>query len=127
MSLSYVDGTKKKKKTIESPSLGIKLGTTLGKISHLILGEAIIENDSIMRKNSKDFYVLVEMRWNDETARVSRTQLNKSKRNKPKHVPVTKDLQQLKIHLVKCRQESMAILVKGNGNVGAWRDLCPVC
>ena len=77
-----------------------------------------------MRKNSEDFYALVEMRWNDEIARVSRTQLSKSKWNKPKLIPATKDLQQLKVHLVKCRKESMAILAKDDGNVAAWRDLC---
>ena len=36
----------------------------------------------------------------------------------------TKDLQQLKVHLVNCRKESMEILAKDNGNVEAWRDLC---
>ena len=69
----------KKKKTIESPSVGIKLGITLVKISHLMRGEAIIENDSIMRKNSEDFYALVEMRWNDEITRVSRKQMEQIK------------------------------------------------
>ena len=52
-------GWNEKEKTIETPSLGIKLGITLGKISYLIRDEAIIENDSIIPKNSDDFYALV--------------------------------------------------------------------
>ena len=48
---------------------------------------------------------------------MSRTQLNKNKWNKAKLIPVTKGLQQLKVYLVKCRKESMAISAKDNGNV----------
>ena len=72
-SVTELCGWTEKEKTIESPSLGTKLGITLTKISHLIRREAIIENDSIMRKNWENLCALVEMRWNDKIARVSRT------------------------------------------------------
>ena len=111
-------------KTIETPSLGIKLGQLLVKIACMIKGEAIISGNIVQRTAADDFSSLLSMRWNDEVAKVSRTELECRKWNKPQLLPLTEDLQLIKNHLVQTKKESIAALAANNSDVRAWRNLC---
>ena len=111
-------------KTIDVPSLGIKLGQLLTKIAFMLKGEAIINGDKNKRALAEDFISLVEMKWNDEIARVSRTELENRHWNKPQMLPLTEDLLTVKNHLVSVRKTSIDELSTDNQNVKAWRNLC---
>ena len=110
-------------KTVEAPSLGIKLGQLLGKISSLLKGEAIINGNSNGRARADDFLALIELRWSDEIARISRTELETRKWNKPKILPLAEDLKNLKKHLAGVRKKALDDLEKDE-DLKVWRALC---
>ena len=110
--------------TKEIETLGIKLGQLLGKVAFLIKGEAIISGDPEKRKRVDDFISLLEMRWNDEISKVSRTELDTRKWNRPKLLPLTEDLQLLKTHLATVRIAATNELAKNNTSLECWRNLC---
>ena len=58
----------------KTPSLGIKLGQLLGKVSSLLKGEAIINGNSNKRSRADDFLALIELCWSDKITRISRTE-----------------------------------------------------
>lgn len=111
-------------KTVETPSLGIKLGQLLTKVAFLVKGDSIIHGIDKQRKKADDFLSLIEMKWNDEISKISRTELETRKWNKPKLIPLTEDLQKLRGHLTQVIKSSMEVLVKDNSVLSAWRDLC---
>ena len=111
-------------KTIETPSLGIKLGHLLNKISYILKGESIIFSNNEVRIRAEYFSTLVSMRWNDEISKVSRTELETRKWNKPQLLPLTEDLKAMKDHLIAVRREAAIKLASSNSDVRAWRDLC---
>jgi len=111
-------------KTIETPSLGIKLGQLLNKVCYMLKGEAIISGDNVKRTKADDFTQLIDMRWNDEIAKVSRTDLESKKWNKPQLLPLTEDLKIIKVHLVNTRNQSLDRLAQENSDINAYRNLC---
>ena len=123
-SVTELCGFNEETKEIEAPSLGIKLGQILGKIAFLIKGEAIIHLDKEKRKRADDFISLLQIRWNDEIAKLSRTELETRKWNKPKILPLTEDLQLLRKHLAGVQVTSISELGKDNTSLKDWRDLC---
>lgn len=111
-------------KTIETPSIGIKLGQLLSKISFMLKGEAVISGDIEDRRKTDDFNAAVDKRWNDEISKLSRTELETRQRNRPKLLPLTEDLQMLKKHLVEVRKKSIDGLALDNSAISSWRNLC---
>ena len=122
--VSKLCGWDEQTKTIDTPSLGIKLGQLLTKVAYLIKGEAIISEDENTRTKADDFATLVAMRWNNEISRVSRTELEVRKWNTPQILPLTEDLKVLKNHLSSTRNVSINELAKDNNDLKAWRNLC---
>ena len=114
----------RRKKTIETPSIGIKLGQLLSKISFMLKGEAIINGNMGERKREDDFLALVGMRWNDEITKLSKIELETRQWNRPKLLPLTEDLQTLKEHLVEVRRSSTKELAHDNAAISSWRNLC---
>ena len=57
-------------------------------------------------------------------AKVSRTDLESKKWNKPQLLPLTEDLKIIKVHLVNTRNQSLDILAQENSDVNAFRNLC---
>ena len=108
---------------ILTPSLGIKLGHSLKKMSKILKGEALMLNDHDLKQQADDFYTLVEMRWNDEISKCSRTELERRKWNKPQLLPFTDDMKVLHNHLKSISARSIQLLASDNGNTIAWRDL----
>ncbi|XP_066920954.1 uncharacterized protein [Clytia hemisphaerica] len=116
-------GWNEENKTVETPSLGIKLGQLLVKIAYMVKGEALMQGDNDQKTKTDDFVCLIEMKWNEEISRVSRTELQVRKYNKPQLLPLTEDLMKLKTHLVTTRQTSFDKLAADNSNISAWRSL----
>ena len=123
-SVTEMCGWNEELKQIETPSLGIKLGQLMKKVAFLIKGEAIINGQLEKRKMADDFLSILEMRWNDEIAKVSRIELETRKWNKPKLLPLTEDLQLLKQHLSNVRVTSINELPGNNSSLESWRNLC---
>lgn len=113
-----------KSKTIETPSLGIKLGQVLTKVAYLVKGEAIISNDNDMRSKADDFLFLLDKKWGESISKISHTELEKRKWNKPHLLPLTEDLKALKLQLSEVMNKSVISLAKDNNDKKAWKDLC---
>ena len=105
-----------------SPTLGIKMGTILRKITMFCKGEAIIAGDNILKDRCTDFHELLVLRWNDEIAKVARNELSSRKFNKPCLLPLVEDLQKLRLHLQKEISEKTLLLACNNGDVDNWRS-----
>ena len=110
-------------RTIDVPSLGIKLGQILSKVSCMVKGDCIISGDISRRNAADDLDTLITLRWNDEIAKLSRTELETRKWNKPQLLPLTEDLKALKNHLSSVRKESVNILAK-HADMQSYRNLC---
>ena len=110
-------------KKIATPSLGIKLGQLLSKICYLLKGEAIISSNTVDKTNADEFNQLLEMKWNDEIAKVSRTELECRKWNKPNLLPLTEDLLKLKVHITEVQRNAMKVLATEKSNLKEWRML----
>lgn len=117
-------GWNEETKLIEIPSLGIKLGQLLTKVSYMVKGQAIIESDSMKRAKADDFLYLVSSKWNDEVGRLGRNELEKKKWNKPNLIPLADDLKNFKLHLSETLSTSINKLAQDNSDQPAWRDLC---
>lgn len=122
--ITILCGWDEERKTIETPSLGIKLGQLLTKMAILLKGEAIMSCNPTQRANSDDFLYLVSQNWNDDISKLSRTELENRKWNKPQLLPLTEDLKTLKLHLSEVMASSISKLAADNANVMAWRNLC---
>ena len=94
-------------KTVETPSLGIQLGQLLGKISSLSKGEAITNGNSSERAREDNFLELIELRWSDEIARISRTELDTRKWNKPKNIAIGRRFK--KFEKATCRRKEKTL------------------
>lgn len=113
------------KRSIATPSLGIKLGQLLTKVSAIVASRAIQSKNSNHedRKRAKDFQYLIEREWDDEIAKQSRTELETRKWNKPQLIPLTEDLVKLKKHLLAVQKQSISDLEKSNTDLRAYKEL----
>ena len=108
---------------VKTPSIGIKLGHSLVKLSKIRKGEAIIKNDQNLKLLCDDFCSLISLRWSDEINRMARIELEQRKWNKPLILPLASDLQILRRDLKSLAKESVAALATNNCDISAWRDL----
>jgi len=109
--------------TITTPSIGIKLGHSLKKISKILKGEALVKNDVNLKMKADDFYELIDIKWNDEISKCARTELEKRKWNKVQMIPFTEDIKELHESVKKISNQSINLLAKDNSNLEAWRNL----
>ena len=100
------------------------MGQLLTKVCYLLKGEAIIAGNKLLKESADNFDQLITMRWNDEISKVSRTELETRKWNKPQLLPLTEDLKKLRDHLIAKRQEAINDLARNGSDVKAWRHLC---
>ena len=109
--------------TIRCPSIGIKVGHSLKKCCKLLKGEGIVSGLQSLKLQADDFSSLMDIKWNDEIARVARTELDQRKWNKPQLLPLTSDLQILRSHLKQTSSTAVTALANDNNNTLEWRNL----
>ena len=109
--------------TILKPSIGIKLGISLGHILNLVLGEAIEAGDQHMITQCEQFERLISLRWNNEINRLARIELDERKWNRPKLIPLTADVQCLTAHIKMVCSSAVSALATDDTDVDAWRRL----
>ncbi|XP_039544399.1 uncharacterized protein LOC120490938 isoform X1 [Pimephales promelas] len=81
------------------PSLALKLGHSLKKMSRIAECEAMIAGDSNDVKNVKMFMQMYETKWNEHVSSSALKTLNEAKWNSPELLPFTEDVKKLHIHL----------------------------
>lgn len=116
-------GWNEESNTVQTPSLGIKIGQLLGKISGLVVSKAITEGNPESRKRGKDFIALLDREWDDEISKVNRTELETRRWNKPQLIPLTEDLQILNKHLSSVQANSIEVIKNDKFDETAFKDL----
>ena len=121
--VSELSGWNEEDGTVRVPSIGIKLGHTLKKVAKILKGEAIMNGMHNIKGQADDFCSLLEIKWNDEIAKLARNELEQRKWNRPQLLPLTSDLQKLRVHLKQTAQTAISLLSTENSNINEWRNL----
>ncbi|XP_061624998.1 uncharacterized protein LOC133475719 isoform X11 [Phyllopteryx taeniolatus] len=82
-------------RTYKSPSLALKIGCSLERISKLVESNANVRRNDSTLKYAKAFRTVYKTRWNELISSASLKTLNSSKCNAPQLLPFTKDVQTL--------------------------------
>ncbi|XP_054872280.1 uncharacterized protein LOC111580096 isoform X3 [Amphiprion ocellaris] len=94
-----VAGYDEETSTYKCPSLALKIGHSLTKISLLVESRANIQNNHSAAKDARTFRRVYETRWNELVSAASLRTLQESKWNTPLLLPFTKDVQTLHSYL----------------------------
>ncbi len=79
----------------QSPSLALKLGHSLNKISKIIHCRALISEDKELIMSTETFKKLYSSKWSEMISHTALVTLNEAKFNKPSTLPFTQDAQSL--------------------------------
>ncbi|XP_059403077.1 uncharacterized protein LOC132134509 [Carassius carassius] len=98
-SVKHLAGYDSKTHAYRCPSLALKIGHNLTKISMLLESHANQQNDYSAAKDARTFRRVYETRWNELISAASLRTLQESKWNTPLLLPFTKDVQTLHSYL----------------------------
>lgn len=98
-SVKRVAGYDSQTNTYKRPSLALKIGNSLTKISLLVESCANVQNNYSAAKDARTFRRVYETRWNELVSAASLRTLQEAKWNAPLLLPFTKDVQTLHSYL----------------------------
>ncbi|KAJ4946963.1 hypothetical protein JOQ06_009006 [Pogonophryne albipinna] len=105
-----VSGFDDKHHTYSTPSLALKLGHTLLKISDIVHCRALMAEDDELIKSTKMFQKLSTSKWSEFVSHSALNTLSGAKYNKPSTLPFTEDVQILHRHLDKSAESAICNL-----------------
>ncbi|XP_048855405.1 uncharacterized protein LOC125739885 [Brienomyrus brachyistius] len=105
-----VSGYDEEKHCYHTPSLALKLGHTLQKISDIIHCRALIAEDGELVKSTEMFKKLYSCKWSELVSHTALNTLNNAKYNKPLTLPFTEDVKLLHRHLQKSANDAICSL-----------------
>ncbi|KAK2907321.1 hypothetical protein Q8A67_006306 [Cirrhinus molitorella] len=95
-----VSGFDHENSTFKAPSLALKIGHSLRKISDLIMCRALMEEDQEVIDSVRRFHTLHETKWSELVSHSALSNLSEAKYNKSTRLPLAKDIQKLQLYLV---------------------------
>lgn len=104
--VKHVAGHDSETNAYKCPSLALKIGHSLTKISLLVESRANVQNNYSEAKDARTFRRVYETRWNELISAASLRTLQESKWNAPLLLPFTKDVQTLHSYLDVQQQHS---------------------
>ncbi|CAJ1081294.1 hypothetical protein F2P79_020338 [Xyrichtys novacula] len=107
------------------PSLALKVGYSLKKISMLVESRANVQSDYSAAKDARTFRSVYEARWNELISAASLRTLQESKWNTPQLLPFTKDVQTLHSFL-DAQQEELFSQLSSETSPQTWAQLTKV-
>ncbi|XP_040904808.1 uncharacterized protein LOC121188928 [Toxotes jaculatrix] len=107
------------------PSLALKIGHSLTKISLLVESRANVQNNHAAAKDARTFRRVYESRWNEQISAASLRTLQESKWNAPLLLPFTKDVQTLHSYLDE-QQQNILSKLSTETCPQAWRQLAKI-
>ncbi|XP_059195919.1 uncharacterized protein LOC131986187 isoform X2 [Centropristis striata] len=107
------------------PSLALKIGYSLKKISMLVESRANVQSDYSAAKDARTFRSVYEARWNELISAASLRTLQESKWNTPQLLPFTKDVQTLHSFL-DAQQEELFSQLSSETSPQTWAQLTKV-
>jgi len=95
---------------IKTPSHALKMGHSLKKFCHILIGEALRKNDSARKDGVHCFLELIENEWSEKVSKHALETMAKRKFNKPMGIPLTEDVVKLSTHI----KDNLEQLLKSN-------------
>lgn len=83
----------------KTPSLGLKIGHSMGKVARILKATGLETCDEAMVKRACEFLQLLEMEWESNISHNALQTLTENKRNIISLLPLTGDIQKLSKHL----------------------------
>ncbi|KAI7790437.1 hypothetical protein IRJ41_024412 [Triplophysa rosa] len=120
-----VSGFDPENSTFKAPSLALKIGHSLRKISDLIMCRALMEEDQEVIDSIRRFHTLHETKWSELVSHSALSNLSEAKYNKSNRLPLAKDVQKLQLYLgqqVELTKEKLA----DNPTAGTYAALAKV-
>ncbi|KAI2645355.1 Dolichyl-phosphate-mannose--protein mannosyltransferase 3 [Labeo rohita] len=94
-----VSGFDHENSTFKAPSLALKIGHSLRKISDLIMCRAVMEEDQEVIDSIRRFHTLHETKFSELVSHSALSNLSEAKYNKSTRLPLAKDVQKLQLYL----------------------------
>lgn len=101
-------GFDKDKNNYKTPSLALKIGHSLLKVSDIKSCHALMAGDEDLIKSSEAFQKLYQAKWSEYISRCALSTISDLKYNKPDNLPLTEDIQKLNKNLDKSAELSTA-------------------
>ncbi|XP_051781264.1 uncharacterized protein LOC114648939 [Erpetoichthys calabaricus] len=111
--------------TMKTPSLALKLGHSLQKISNIVEAQAMVEENEMMVKNAQSFRKIYETQWNELISSVALRCLRESKWNAPQLLPFTEDVKKMHLYLDDKQEENYKNLL-AEASARNWASLAKV-
>jgi len=80
---------------IKTPSVALKIGHSLKKCCHILIGESLRKNDTEKKEEVRSFLELLENEWSEKVSKNCLETMANRKFNKPMSIPLTEDLVKL--------------------------------
>jgi hypothetical protein len=109
-------------KEIPSLNVGRSVGFVLGHAARTKIGIALRGSDKDIVSEANNFIQLMESEWNVRVNAAAVKQINAQKRTKVKAIPLTEDLQVLRIHILD-RIKVLSAKLKNHPNKDDWSAL----
>lgn len=94
-----VSGFDESKKCYKTPSLACKIGYTLKRVSEIVVGNSLMNDDHESGQKAQNFIKLIDSDWNTFVSKRARTNLEQQKWNKADVLPLTEDVVKLQKYL----------------------------
>ena len=88
------------------PSLALKIGQSLTVCALIKKSEAIEADDKDCKEDMKNFLNLYKINWNTDVSSLANRTLHAKSFNKPKRIPLTRDIQKMNKYLEESAQEA---------------------
>ncbi|KAF3838040.1 hypothetical protein F7725_009808 [Dissostichus mawsoni] len=123
--VKHVAGFDSETNTYKCPSLALKIGHSLKKISMLVESRANVQSNYSAAKDARTFRRVYETRWNELISAASLRTLQESKWNAPQLLPFTKDVQTLHSYL-DVQQQEVHSKLSADKSPQTWSQLAKV-
>ncbi len=107
------------------PSTALKLRHSLVKVSHILQGEALRQEDEALKRRAENFSKLIELEWTVHVSSNALKTLYQRKCNSPQILPLGEDIRKLQNHL-KCLEEVNRKALIDHPSQRSWSDLSQV-
>ncbi|XP_038588945.1 uncharacterized protein LOC119914037 [Micropterus salmoides] len=107
------------------PSTALKLRHSLVKVSYILQGDAIRQEDDALKRRVEQFIKLIELEWTTHVSTNALKTLCQKKWNSPTVLPLTEDIRKLQDHL-KCLEVANKKALIDKPSKKSWSELSQV-
>jgi hypothetical protein len=107
------------------PSTALKLRHSLVKVSYIVQGEALRQEDNVLRGRAEQFIKLIELEWTTHVSSNALKTLYQKKWNSPQTLPLSEDIKKLHDHLKSLAELNKKALID-HPSQRSWSELSQV-